>query len=88
MNRSDLSGDKSMLSLPDCEALNERGGCTKLNISHCIGSKCSFANSKDQSDKSTENWCRRLCELPQSKQEQISKKYYGGAMPWKKNGGM
>ena len=28
-------------------------------------------------------WAERLNSLPEEKQSEISKKYYGGSMPWK-----
>lgn len=31
-------------------------------------------------------WADRISSLPEEKQKQISKKYYGGATPWKKEG--
>lgn len=30
-----------------------------------------------------EGWKKRLCSLSKEEQYRISKKYYGGAMPWK-----
>lgn len=30
-----------------------------------------------------ESWKKRLCSLSKEEQYRISKKYYGGAMPWK-----
>ncbi len=31
----------------------------------------------------TEKWMERLSSLPKDTQQKISKKYYGGSMPWK-----
>ncbi len=76
-----LSG-KDMLDMPDCVSLTEKGGCTRLSIVQCIGEKCSFACS-DNDTEAKNRWQERLCLLPEEEQIKISRKYYGGAMPWK-----
>ncbi|MBQ8826132.1 MAG: hypothetical protein IJ007_03445 [Oscillospiraceae bacterium] len=72
-----------MLDLPDCSSLNEKGGCKLLNISRCTGQSCQFAHSTDDEKRAALNWRKRLCALSDEEQMRISKKYYGGAMPWK-----
>ncbi|MGN1089370.1 MAG: hypothetical protein ACI4Q6_03115 [Huintestinicola sp.] len=66
----------------DCDALTEKGGCTRLNVTVCIGEKCSFCTSASRLS-SSEISSRRLSSLPEDEQKRISKKYYGGLMPWK-----
>lgn len=74
--------DNTILRMPDCDALTEKGGCTRLNVTVCIGEKCSFCTSAGRLS-SSEISSRRLSSLPEDEQKRISKKYYGGLMPWK-----
>ena len=41
-------------------------------------------NINEEKSAVYEHWRRRLSALSESEQVRISKKYYGGAMPWKK----
>lgn len=72
-----------MLTLPDCSSLDEKGACTLLNTGYCTGTGCPFAHTSDDEKRAAENWRRRLNALSEEEQLRISKKYYGGAMPWK-----
>ncbi len=77
--------DQTLLSLPDCASLTEKGGCTKLKTDRCLGIKCSFFTaSKNSFD--TNSWKKRLSSLPEDAQNKISKKYYNGSRPWKGGG--
>lgn len=81
-------GNEELLRLPDCASLTEKGGCTRLNIPRCMGEGCSFMSIGRADEKTNGDlWRRRLTGLPEEQQIRISKKYYGGAMPWKQNGG-
>ncbi len=77
---------KSLLykDLPDCIHLNERGKCRFLKTENCLGSKCSFATTRQNIAEKEMLCAERLCSLPAEKQIKISKKYYDGKMPWKK----
>lgn len=80
---------KSLLfrDLPDCIYLDERGKCRFLKTDTCLGKECSFVATV-QSIAEKETLCaERLCSLSEEKQVRISKKYYNGKMPWKKDGG-
>lgn len=79
---------KSMLfsNLPDCIHLNERGKCRFLKTENCLGDKCSFAITVQKIAEKETLCAERLCSLPEDKQVKISKKYYSGKMPWKKEG--
>ena len=72
-----------MQEFPDCSSLNEKGGCKLLNISRCRGADCHFAHSTEDERKAAVSWRKRLSALSDEEQLRISKKYYGGAMPWK-----
>lgn len=73
----------NMLILPDCSALNEKGGCTLLNIKRCKGYSCRFVHSTEDEKRAALSWSRRLSSLSTEEQQKISKKYYNGSMPWK-----
>lgn len=77
------AGKDNMLALPDCSALNEKGGCSMLNIKRCKGHSCRFAHSTEDEKRAVISWRRRLSALSPEEQQKISKKYYNGSMPWK-----
>lgn len=78
MRRSKALCDDEILELPDCVSLTEKGGCTRLNISRCLGAKCTFMNHSGDIG-SSDAWKRRLTNLSEEEQLKISRKYYGGA---------
>ncbi len=69
--------------LPECRSRNENGGCELLNVTVCKGSSCSFAGSGEDEEAALIRWRNRLVSLSDAEQTKISKKYYGGSMPWK-----
>lgn len=72
-----------LLSCPDCIYLSERGNCALLNVTSCMGERCTAKESSRSKARSLAQWKSRLCGLPLEKQEDIAKKYYGGHFPWK-----
>ena len=60
------------------------GVCEKLVGTVCSGS-CSFKILPGGEEERRAAWAKRLCALEESKQREISKKYYGGARPWREN---
>jgi hypothetical protein len=60
--------------------------CRALSIKDCIGKQCPFYRSPESIEKSREQWKMRLLSLPDERQSEIAKKYYGGNMPWKNSG--
>lgn len=82
MNGLSLSSSKEFFELPDCAALTENGGCSKLDTPHCLGRNCTFLNQSEETE-AFDAWKRRLTALPEEQQHRISKKYYGGSMPWR-----
>jgi len=64
--------------LPDCAGLLENGSCRWLQISVCIGEKCTFNKRVKSQDRAE----ARLCSLDEETQERIANKYYGGFRPW------
>ena len=75
---------KTMLDLPDCVSLSEKGGCGLLRISKCQGINCNFKKSKIDTQMEQAYWMLRLSSLDIDKQIRISKIYYDGKMPWNK----
>lgn len=71
-----------MLDLPDCLALSDRGDCMWLKTSRCMGSSCSFRQTKEENRCSLERWKLRLSSLDNAEQKRIAAKYYGGTRPW------
>lgn len=69
---------------PDCIALTERGKCTRLRVSDCVGHKCTFKCSREEDYDSKKYANQRLLSLDGSTQRRIARKYYGGSMPWRK----
>lgn len=72
-----------ILKLPNCIYLMENGRCRELSFKKCMGSSCRFCIIKDSFDASKQKWSKRLNSLDEKQQTEISKKYYGGKMPWK-----
>ena len=64
--------------LPDCAGLLENGRCRWLQISACVGEKCTY-NKRVKSQEMAE---ARLCSLDEETQTRIANKYYGGFRPW------
>ena len=58
--------------------------CSKLIIKSCPGDKCTLMKTAEQQKESCKNSHERLKRLNRETQLYISEKYYGGAMPWKK----
>lgn len=55
-----------------------------MNIFSDSAVKKQFAdNDCFDNQASMEQWQKRMCSLDESEQKRISKKYYGGKMPWK-----
>ncbi len=73
----------TLLTLPDCLFLQENGRCSRLERNLCVGEECSFLTSRLQADEGKSKWATRLSALSEQKQNEIAKKYYGGAKPWK-----
>ncbi len=77
----------TLLDLPDCRYLDERGRCRIWVSGTCAGDGCAFqqAAGREQTGRQT-RWAARLCALPPAQQQEIAKKYYHGSMPWKHPG--
>lgn len=58
--------------------------CSKLILKFCSGDKCTFMKTAQQQEESCKYSHERLGTLSRETQLYISDKYYGGAMPWKK----
>lgn len=58
--------------------------CSKLIVKSCPGDKCTFMKTAQQQKESCKYSHERLGTLNRETQLYISDKYYGGAMPWKK----
>lgn len=82
---NDVSLD--LTELPDCIYLMENGRCSELKINRCKGKRCSFCKITENGDNEQIKWSERLNSLDEEKQMKISKKYYSGRMPWKKEKG-
>ena len=72
----------ALLTLPDCLFLQENGKCSRLDRNFCVGERCSFLTSRLQTGDEKSKWASRLSSLSEQKQNEIAKKYYGGAKPW------
>lgn len=57
-----------------------------MNIDKHQSDNSSFERTAMEATEARKRWARRLSGLAGSEQEKISKKYYGGTMPWKENG--
>lgn len=73
--------DIEMLGYPECAGLSDNGRCRFRKIPKCVGDGCSHFTAINSQQRAY----ARLCSLPESEQEQIAKKYYGGMHPWKTN---
>ena len=78
------NADITMLDLPDCISLSERGGCGLLNISKCQGKGCTFKKNRLDSQNAQSRWMIRLSSLDIDDQIRISRLYYDGKMSWNK----
>lgn len=85
INKDDPKERFEFCNLPNCVFLSNRGVCSKLNITKCIGENCSFMKTGSDLKQSNEQCKKRLLSLDEEKQYAIAKKYYGGNMPWKEN---
>lgn len=56
-----------------------------MNIEKHQNNNYSFERTAREETEARKRWARRLSGLDVSEQEKISKKYYGGTMPWKEN---
>lgn len=72
-----------MQILPDCMALTENGGCSLLKNNQCSGAGCCFVHTAEDNISAAAHWKKRLLSLSDEEQTKISKKYYGGLMPWR-----
>ena len=77
--------ENEILLLPDCNSLSENGSCMLMHTKNCIGRNCKFIHSSDEMAFAHARWKSRLLSLSNEKQQSISKKYYGGQMPWKQS---
>lgn len=65
-------------------AFNRSGECLALEIDGCMD-KCSFYKSAEQRKSDIVSTHERLKSLPESEQNRIIEKYYGGVSPWQKS---
>jgi hypothetical protein len=56
-----------------------------LNIEKNINDDYPFERTAMEETEARKRWARRLLGLNEAEQQKISKKYYGGTMPWKEN---
>lgn len=66
----------------DCFAMNENGKCAILSGGNCEGKSCGFHKTEKEQAESLEKASARLCSLPESQQEDIADRYYGGKREW------
>lgn len=83
MNKEINELDNNLLHYPECVSLSEKGTCLQLDVEHCLGNKCSFRRTYEEDCKHKKHWSNQLLSLDEEFQIKISKKYYGGCMPWK-----
>jgi hypothetical protein len=83
MSQSSFNPKLELLDLPDCEGLSRTGRCTWLCISSCRGELCPFRQSRSDLHAARAAINHRLISLDEQTQAKISRKYYGGKMPWK-----
>lgn len=74
----------SLINMPDCVALSDLKKCSRLTTLVCDKKKCPFKQSNDEETISIQNVYDRISNLDNSTQSRIAKKYYKGAMPWRK----
>ncbi|MDR3216040.1 MAG: hypothetical protein LBT55_01325 [Clostridiaceae bacterium] len=74
--------EMASLSLPACVHLSEDCNCTILNVSGCLGEKCTFCQDGNRLKSENEKWAYRMNCLSYEKQRQIADKYFNGQMPW------
>ena len=66
----------------DCFAMNENGKCTILSGGICEGTSCGFHKTEKEQGESLKKASARLRSLPESQQEDIADRYYGGKREW------
>ena len=65
-----------------CIGLN-KNGCSRLSVRECAGSeKCSFFQTKEQSESAILKSLKRIAGLNPITQRHIAEAYYGGKYPW------
>ncbi|MCD7731432.1 MAG: hypothetical protein LUI05_08060 [Oscillospiraceae bacterium] len=67
----------------ECNSLNANGGCSLLGLEKCKGTSCRYIYSSEEEKNESVKWRKRLSSLSPDEQRRISKKYYGGSMPWR-----
>lgn len=80
------SVEKNMnpLSMPDCIHLTDQCKCNILRVKKCPGSSCTFCQTANEKHISDTKWTDELNNIDSASQQKISREYYGGKMPWKK----
>lgn len=70
-----------------CFAFGRQQSCRALEgVARCCRKKCTYYKTRKQFESEIEQAYIRLASLDEIKQKEISDKYYGGKMPWKKGG--
>lgn len=72
----------SLSGFPDCMGLSINGRCSRLTVTHCLGEKCTFKQTRQEDFESIQGARQRISSLNWSTQSHIAKKYYRGNMPW------
>jgi len=71
------------MSSTECAFHFSANGCRIMSNKRCP-KRCSFFLTREQQTSSIEVAYERMRRMPESRQYEISEKYYGGKMPWKR----
>jgi len=71
------------VSSNECVFHFKSNGCKIMSNKRC-SKRCSFYLTREQQTASIEVAYERMRRMPESRQHEISEKYYGGKMPWKR----
>jgi len=71
------------VSLNECVFHFKSNGCKIMSNKRC-SKRCSFYLMREQQTASIEVAYERMRRMPESRQHEISEKYYGGKMPWER----
>jgi hypothetical protein len=71
------------VSLNECVFHFKTNGCKIMSNKRCH-KQCSFYLTRECQAASIEVAYERMRRMPESRQFEISEKYYGGKMPWKR----
>lgn len=71
------------MSLNECVFHFKSNGCKIMSNKRC-SKRCSFYLTREQQTASIEVAYERVRRMPESRQHEISEKFYGGKMPWKR----